>query len=263
MNSPKKLLLNSKTAGRHLLSSSAILLSLAYSLPSHAGVIVDISSAVAGTSQGFKPNSIIGKKNGYFGANLFTDNAESTDLTVEFLGSQAKWDVFFTLSNGENSWTIINHPDSASGVVKANDNNRQKGTITVGANQLIDFSFGIDVLWNGIGADYFVKNGSNTLPKSIQADNSGRYFWTGFEYDKSESISAIIFGLDDGGGWPTTDEDNDDLVIRISGFGDGSIRPNGNTEIPLPSGLVLFGSAISLAAIMRRKQQEKSTRPVV
>jgi hypothetical protein len=227
-----------------------------FAMSANAGVLVDLNNAIAGTSQDYKNNTnhIIGKKDGYFGANLFTDNAESTDITVEFLGSQAKWNIDFTLSNGESSWIINNHPNNASGVVKANDTNRQQGTINVGANQLIDFSFAIDVLWNGIGADYFVNNGSNNLPTSLQANNSGRYFWTGFEYANNGSISAIILGLDDGGGWPTTDEDNDDLMIRMSGFNNAIIKPTSTPEVPLPASLGLFVSAIGLTGLLRRKK---------
>jgi hypothetical protein len=231
-------------------------LALTLSFNTHAGVIVDISSAIAGTSQDYKntTNHIIGKQDGYFGANIFTDDAESTDITVEFLGSQAKWNVDFTLSNGESSWTINNHPNNASGVVKANNTNRQQGTINVGANQLLDFSFDIDVLWNGIGSDYVVDNGSNTLPTSLLPTNSGRYFWTGFEHDENGAISAIILGLDDGGGWPTTDEDNDDLMIRMSGFNNAILRPSSLPEVPLPASMGLFASAIGVLAVLRRKK---------
>jgi hypothetical protein len=254
MNSPvslsKVMGCNSKKIG--FLKKTGLALTLALSLNTHAGVIVDISSAVAGNSGPI--NHIIGNQSGYFGANIRTDDAEQTDLSVEFLGSQAKWDVFFTLSNGQDSLTIINHPNGASGVVKANDTNRQQGTINIGANQLLDFSFAIDVLWNGIGADYFVNNGSNSLPTSLQANNSGRYFWTGFEHDENGAISAIILGLDDGGGWPTTDEDNDDLMIRMTGFNNAILRPSNLPEVPLPASLGLFASAIGVLAVLRRKK---------
>jgi hypothetical protein len=223
-----------------------------------AGIVVDLSNAVAGNSGPI--NHIIGNQSGYFGANFSTDDAEQTDITVEFLGSQAKWDVFFTLSNDEDARTIKNHPNGATGVVKANNSNRQQGTIAIGAQQLLNFSFDIDVLWNGIGSDYTVINGSNTLPLSLEPTNSGRYFWTGFEFDQRGGISAIILGLDDGGGWPTTDEDNDDLMIRMTGFGSASLftgnipNPPQSTPVPVPASLWLMLSSVGiLGAIKRRK----------
>lgn len=240
-----------------LLTCSALAISQALvSLNAHAGIVIDTSNAIAGTSQGYKntPNHIIGKKDGYFGANLFTDSAESTDITVEFLGSQAKWNAWFTLTNGNESWTIANHPNGASGVVKANDTNRQQGTITAGAQQLLNFSFSIDVLWNGIGADYVVNNGSNSLPTSLQPNNSGRYFWTGFEYNNAGDISAILLGLDDGGGWPSTDEDNDDLLIRMTGFNNAIMQTNTIPEVPVPASISLFFSALGLTGLLRRKK---------
>jgi hypothetical protein len=234
------------------LQCAGLAITLALSLNTHSGVIVDISSAVAGNSGPI--NHIIGNQSGYFGANIRTDDTEQTDISVEFLGSQAKWDVLFTLSNGQDSWTIINHPNGAKGTIKANNTNRQQGTINIGANQLLDFSFAIDVLWNGIGVDYVVNNRSNSLPTSLQANNSGRYFWTGFEHDESGAISAIILGLDDGGGWPTTDEDNDDLMIRMTGFNNAILRPSNLPEVPLPASLGLFASAIGVLAALRRKK---------
>jgi hypothetical protein len=229
-----------------------------FTLNTQAGIIVDISNAIAGTSQDYKntPNHIIGKQAGYFGANIFTDDTESTAITVEFLGSQAKWDVFFTLSNGEDAWTIKNHPNGPSGLVKANNTNRQQGTINVAGNQLLNFSFAIDDQWKGKGVDWTVNNGSNGLPGTLQG--TGRYFWTGFEYNQAGGISAIILGLDDGGG--LYDEDNDDLMIRMSGFGSASLfsgsvpNPPQSTPVPVPASLWLMLSSMGILGAIKRRQ---------
>ena len=228
---------------------------LAIATSANAGLIVDISNAVAGTSQDYKntPNKIIGKKDGYFGANIFTDNAQSTDITVEFLGSQAKWDIWFTLNGDDESHTIHNHFNGATGTVKANNTNRQQGTVTVDANKLLDFTFYIDDKWKGKSYDWTVKNGSNSLPTSLNPANSGAYFWTGFEYDQSGNISAIILGLDDSGA--AFDEDNDDLMIRMTGFNQVVMgRPTSTPEVPLPASALLLGSALGMLSMLRKKK---------
>jgi len=226
----------------------------------NAGIIVDIGNAIEGTSQDFKSskNHIIGKKDGYFGANLFTDSAEITTLTAEFLGSQAKWDIWFTLSNSNDSLTIINHPGKASGVVKANNSNRQQGSLTVGADQLLNLSFFIDDKWKGKSYDWVVKNGENGLPSSQDPQAGGAYFWTGFEYNQAGDISAILLGLDDGGA--AYDEDNDDLVIRLSGFGTASLvsgnlpDPPASTPVPVPAALWMMLSGMGLLGAIKRRR---------
>jgi hypothetical protein len=236
-------------ANSGLKMASAFALSMAISMSAQAGLIIDITSATAGNSQDFKSskNDIIGNQAGYFGASIWTDDEELTNITIEFLGSEAKWNSVFSLTHNDMKWEITNHPGGATGVVKANAGNSQKSTINdFGANQLLDFAFLIDNPANGIGADWAVSNANNGLPNTLGGD--GRYFWTGTEYDLDGNIIAILLGLDDGG---LLDEDNDDLVIRLTGFGNATFR---TTEVPVPAAFGLFASAISLAAIARRRK---------
>jgi hypothetical protein len=43
-------------------------------------------------------------------------------------------------------------------------------------------------------------------------------------------------------------------MVRITGFGNSTFRTQSIPEVPLPASLGLFGTAIALTSIMRRKQ---------
>jgi hypothetical protein len=212
----------------------------------HAGIVIDISNAIEGNSQTYtkSKNNILGSQNGYFGAQLFTDNAANTSITAEFLGSEAKWNSWFSMSG----LTIQNHPGQSTGVIKANANNRQQGSVNYSANSLLGFTFYIDNTSIGQGYDWTVSNGENGLPRSLDTQNGGAQFWTGFEYNNQGDIIAILLGLDDG---YAPDEDNDDLVIRLSGFGSVTFK---TTEVPLPAGLWLLMSGLGLLGAIKRRR---------
>jgi hypothetical protein len=219
-----------------LMKSSLIGFFLAFSVASHAGLVVDVSQAnVLGSNDRY---GIIGKQVGYRGAVLFSDDAALTPITVEFVGSQAKYHNRFLLSSGQEFLTIDNHPGGASGVVKANDANRQTQTINYLANQLLDFRFTVDWGWDGPDVDKMAKNGGDVVGKLFSPDV---YFWTRLERNQAGDIESILLGLEDGGGYPSPDLDHDDLVVRLSGFGSAKII---TSEVPLQGASLFMASAL-------------------
>lgn len=236
------------------LQCSFLLLSqLVLSMNTHADVIVSIHGAEITNSQEYAntPNHIVGNETGYQGASLFTDAAERTEITTEFFGSQASWDIWFTLSNGEETSTIYNHPNGARGMVNANAGNLQKTSMSVAANQLLDFSFYIDNKWLGNGVDWTLTNGISNSSQTLMPTLPGPHVWTGFEYNDSGNITAILLGVDDGGN--NFDEDHDDLMIRLTGFGSATFQTFATTEVPIPAAASLFVSALGLLGLLRRK----------
>jgi hypothetical protein len=217
----------------------------------NAGLVLDLTKAV---------NGFVGVSNGYYGARLYTDDIEAlTALTFEFAGSEASYDNKFIV-RGSNSveedpseHTILNHFNGETGVVPANDSNRQSATLSFAPNSWLDFSFVVD---DGDGFDTVLDNVDNKLPTRLDPVNGSEInFFIAYEYDAEGAIESLLLGLDDGGGVSTTDEDYNDIIIRISGFDTLQIV---ETPVPVPGSLPLFISALGTGLILIKRRPQSS-----
>jgi hypothetical protein len=224
-----------------------------FSIGSEAGLVVDLSGAQVVNSN--DRYGIIGKRDGFLNTVLFSDSASLTTVSVSFVGSQAKYHNQFLMQSAEENLVIDNHPSDACCLIKATAATQQTASVNYSANQLLDFMFTVDQLWDGPDIDWSVKNG---YQKSNPLASKDVYFWLGVERNNAGDVESLLLGLDDGGGWPTPDKDHDDLVVRLSGFGALSFINNHDAppSVPLPNAAGLLMSALLVLTGFVKKQKK-------